>query len=277
MDGIATYDFARKKYGRQLAVDSGRVETLPGFVRDSRPHRLAFHEIMLIERGTGIICVDAIEIPVCGPMVAMFAPGQLRCFHLQQRIEGPVVMFAADAADRLISFVPAGMAGPGAAAISADLSARVADVARTMAGEIAALPSDLPRMLEALLAQMLLLIGRQNCAESPKTGLVARLMQLIEARFRVEHRASAYAEDLGISTDHLSAVVRRCGGGSIRALIERRIHEEAKRLLRNSGLSVAEIGFSLGYQDASHFSRAFRRAVEVSPAEFRRKIAEAYR
>lgn len=46
---------------------------------------------------------------------------------------------------------------------------------------------------------------------------------------------------------------------------------EAKRLLRDSGLSVEEIARAVGFADASGFIRAFRRLCGVTPLAFRRR------
>jgi transcriptional regulator GlxA family with amidase domain len=44
---------------------------------------------------------------------------------------------------------------------------------------------------------------------------------------------------------------------------------QAKQLLKQSNLSVAEVCYAVGYQDTSHFSSLFRRSAGVAPAEYR--------
>jgi len=46
-------------------------------------------------------------------------------------------------------------------------------------------------------------------------------------------------------------------------------YEEAKSMLEDSNLRVTDIALLLGYSDAAHFSRFFRRISGVSPAEYR--------
>lgn len=45
--------------------------------------------------------------------------------------------------------------------------------------------------------------------------------------------------------------------------------KQAKKLLKNNNISMIEISLMLGYQNASSFTRAFRRLSGVSPKEFR--------
>lgn len=51
-------------------------------------------------------------------------------------------------------------------------------------------------------------------------------------------------------------------------LLKRRI-DEALRLLANPNSSITDIAFSVGFNDASYFTRAFKRFIGVSPSEFR--------
>jgi AraC-like DNA-binding protein len=46
---------------------------------------------------------------------------------------------------------------------------------------------------------------------------------------------------------------------------------EAKRHLRQGDEPLEELSFRLGFADASHFSRVFRKNTGESPAEYRRR------
>ncbi|MEX0903617.1 MAG: GlxA family transcriptional regulator [Pseudohongiellaceae bacterium] len=48
--------------------------------------------------------------------------------------------------------------------------------------------------------------------------------------------------------------------------------EEARELLKQSNLAVAEIAFRVGYHDASHFAGLFRRLNKVTPVAYRRLV-----
>jgi len=51
-------------------------------------------------------------------------------------------------------------------------------------------------------------------------------------------------------------------------LVQQRI-DEAVRLLANPDTPISDIAFTVGFNDASYFTRAFRRYVGMSPTEFR--------
>src|SRR5258707_14056302 len=69
-------------------------------------------------------------------------------------------------------------------------------------------------------------------------------------------------------------------GLSAGELIRARLLLEAKRLLLHSEQTVAEIGYELGFEDPSYFSRFVRREIETSPLELRkpasRKVPEIH-
>jgi len=47
--------------------------------------------------------------------------------------------------------------------------------------------------------------------------------------------------------------------------------ETAARLLRETDATALEIALEVGYEDPSHFSRAFKRMASISPREYRRR------
>jgi AraC-like DNA-binding protein len=80
--------------------------------------------------------------------------------------------------------------------------------------------------------------------------------------------ATAVASELGLKPRTLNRLLGREGTSFIRTLEDAR-YERARRLLRESAPSVLSIAWSLGYADASAFSRAFRRWSGMTPTEWR--------
>ena len=59
-------------------------------------------------------------------------------------------------------------------------------------------------------------------------------------------------------------------------IIHQRILIEAKRLLAYTGLTSAEISYTLGFKDNAYFSRFFKRESNHTPLQFRHHIREKY-
>ena len=80
---------------------------------------------------------------------------------------------------------------------------------------------------------------------------------------------AALAKELGCSAAYLSRLFRRTFGFSPSDYVIRRRCERARLLLTRDDKPVAEIATALGFHDASHFARHFRRQCGTSPQRFR--------
>jgi AraC-like DNA-binding protein len=96
-----------------------------------------------------------------------------------------------------------------------------------------------------------------------------------------EHSGDGYpdvdaaAQSVCMSVRTLQRNLARAGVTYSKVLEHARL-EAATEMLATPGLKIIEIAYSLGYEDPSHFSRAFRRLVGQSPREFRiRQLAKA--
>ncbi|WP_144051781.1 helix-turn-helix transcriptional regulator [Fibrisoma limi] len=101
--------------------------------------------------------------------------------------------------------------------------------------------------------------------------LTERLRQLISQHTGCHLPLTVYADQLGVSPNHLNKAVREVTGQPASTLITEARLLEAKVLLRHSDQPVGEIAFRLGFNDQSYFSRFFRKATGLTPQEFRKK------
>jgi AraC family transcriptional regulator, positive regulator of tynA and feaB len=86
--------------------------------------------------------------------------------------------------------------------------------------------------------------------------------------------ASRVAKEQGISRRRLDEIMRQSVGNSLTGQIwSRRLMQAATDLAepQRSGQSVAQIAFASGFEDAAHFTRAFKRRFHYTPREWRRR------
>lgn len=81
------------------------------------------------------------------------------------------------------------------------------------------------------------------------------------------------AADAGVSGEHLARVFRQSTGQTVFEYVRRMRLERAKTLLAGSGHNVGEVARLSGFESPAVFSRTFRRAVGVSPSEYRRRVS----
>ena len=80
------------------------------------------------------------------------------------------------------------------------------------------------------------------------------------------------AEIIGIPPRTLQRYLKK-SGLTYQEIIEQLRYEKALPLLQDTQQNILEIALELGYSDAAHFSRAFRRWAGMSPREYRRQHA----
>ncbi|WP_245277944.1 helix-turn-helix domain-containing protein [Rhizobium leguminosarum] len=109
----------------------------------------------------------------------------------------------------------------------------------------------------------------QNLGDSTALQRFRRFEKLVEQRFAEWNQLSDYASDLGCTEKSLTRATHLAVGMSAKAFISKRINLEAKRLLAHTDLPVGIIAEKLGFQEATHFSKFFKREVSCTPKEFR--------
>lgn len=77
------------------------------------------------------------------------------------------------------------------------------------------------------------------------------------------------ADLAGLSRAHFVRQFSRLAGAPPSEYVFRTRMARAARLLQSTQLTVLEIALSLGFTDPNYFAKAFRRAFDVSPSEFR--------
>ncbi|MCJ1962175.1 AraC family transcriptional regulator [Novosphingobium mangrovi (ex Hu et al. 2023)] len=80
------------------------------------------------------------------------------------------------------------------------------------------------------------------------------------------------AKALGVSTRHLQRAFLDSGTSPREFILQQRLAEAARLLRRNQGAQrqrITDIAFSLGFGDASHFTRAFTRHFGTPPSAYR--------
>jgi AraC family transcriptional regulator, transcriptional activator of pobA len=138
---------------------------------------------------------------------------------------------------------------------------------------------------ETVVAQLVLLLvsatrlaaGQGDELQGRATGLLDGVFAVIEQRFRGPLSLSDVAEAVHLSPEHLTTALRRRTGRTVQDWIVERRMTEARRLLVETQLGVAEVGRRVGYPDPTYLSRVFSRAYEQAPRAWRRASASGSR
>lgn len=101
-------------------------------------------------------------------------------------------------------------------------------------------------------------------------GICNNFFELIECNFIHQRNSNFYAQSMNVSKGHLEFIIKEKTGKTVKSWIDERIIEEAKRLLRETPLSIESISRNLQFSSIEVFSRFFKRVTGVSPSKFRR-------
>ena len=132
----------------------------------------------------------------------------------------------------------------------------------------------LRHQLYALLKRLAIQQGQQR-AQAPVMSLALqrfkRFQQLVDERFAQWHQVADYASQLGYTEKSLARAVQAATGTTAKSFVAARINLEAKRLLVHTDMSVATIADKLGFEEATNFSKFFKREALCTPVAFRRR------
>jgi AraC family transcriptional regulator len=115
-----------------------------------------------------------------------------------------------------------------------------------------------------------------SLSAAPRRGLAAGQLERVTAYMRERLSDDIGLQELAdlvsLSRFHFCTVFRMATGQSpYRWLTAQRI-ARARALLANPALRITDIALAVGYQTPSAFAATFRRAVGVTPTEFRRRL-----
>ena len=122
------------------------------------------------------------------------------------------------------------------------------------------------------------LSGAEDVAMKSQGGtsaILQRFRQLVENHFRNHWSIHDYADEIGISHDRLHSICTRKLARKPLDLVHERLCHEGKLLLERSSLTIEQIGHSLGFKDASHFSHFFKRRTGLAPSRYRQNFLDA--
>ena len=128
--------------------------------------------------------------------------------------------------------------------------------------------------LELLLNYCNRFYSRQFMTRKMATSdLLQRFENLLEEKFKTEKislpTVKNLAEELNISANYLSDMLRTLTGQNTQQHIHAVLIEKAKEKLSTTELTINEIAYELGFEHAQSFSKLFKIKTEMTPTEFR--------
>lgn len=254
--------------------------TEPIILNPAAPHRHDHEELLILTHGNPVHHVDYTEHHLQTPVIVYVAQGKIHSFIPDKETRGWVIRyknelipdsrfhFYSDFSDD-INFP----LGPEYCSTSLE------SLCELMLREYEQQQPNY-KVISHLLSALLTRLEEESKKEfletenstSPRKQTFSSFLKILEYNYKRPESADFYADKLNMSTRNLNLITQSVFGKTVSELIETRKLIEARRLLLSSEKSVSEIGFELGYNEKSYFTRVFRKRTGKTPSEFRQQI-----
>jgi AraC family transcriptional activator of pobA len=253
---------------------------LARFPMVSLPHAHSFYLLLYVTQGHGTHTIDLVTYDLRPGGLYFLVPGQAHSWVLSADAQGYILFFSAAfyqrqyPADRLAAY-PFFDATQSPVLYLPLSETTIPGLFRHILAEKVTPATNRDEVVGAYLFLLLELAARAYTHEqdqhAPSHSLqqVRAFSQLLDAHFRTEKTVRFYADQLALTANHLNALCRRVVNQTASDLIHERVITEAQRLLAHSALSVGQIADQLGFDDASYFTRYFKKYVGQTPEPFR--------
>lgn len=245
-------------------------------------------ELAFVLSGTGKYRIEGQIYEVREGDLLIFKPGVHHQALYVPEAEVPATEFFVGFCDvRLPGREPGDMPLPGGGYIlhtGGELRQRIFHICSSMEAESAVCWQGRYHMLKAYLTQLLLLILKEQ-SPMPRTKkgcsfesmnrkyIVEQIVSYFEDHYSEKISLDTIAENMYLSPFYISRIFKsETGDTPIRHLINIRL-ERARELLVQGEMSVQEVAAAVGYEDAYHFSKLFKKYYGKSPSQLRKENA----
>ena len=98
------------------------------------------------------------------------------------------------------------------------------------------------------------------------------ISELLAGKIDYLFHAKHFAEKLFIHPRHLSNTIKLTTGISPCEIMEDRIMAEAYKMLEQTNMPIAEIGFVFAYNDPTNFTKFFKSMANITPLQYRKNF-----
>jgi len=247
-------------------------------------HRHSFYHLVFFTKGSGNQQIDFKRFDVKPGLIYFMIPGQVHSWDFETEPDGYIINFSTD---YLSSFLLKPDYLESFNFFSGQPELQVIELLEDIQNKVTLVFEDILRegindnpinddLVKTLLIRLFIEISRAN-HETQKSNnnsynhtLLKSFKNLIENNYTQLRLPKHYAELLYITPNHLNALCNDFLGISAGTLIRERVILEAKRLLINRDLMVAEIAEKLNFADQSYFIKFFKKYEGITPEKFRK-------
>ena len=246
----------------------------------SEPHRHDHEELIIVTHGHPSHLIDFTAELLNPPVIVYVAQGKVHSFIPDENTRGWVIRYTNDFIPQSSFNFYSGFSDDINYRLDVDFcSATLNDLCEIMIRESSLEPPDytlISHLLNAVLSKLESATKKQfldkNVSGNAQFITFNNFLKILEYNYKRPAGVEFYAEKLNMSARNLNLISQSVFGKTITEIIETRKLIEARQMLLGSKKTVSEIGFELGYNENSYFSRVFRKKTGVTPTRFRSRL-----
>lgn len=254
------------------------------------PHKHSFYHLVYFAEGSGKHSIDFIPFPVKTGQIYFMVPGQVHTWNFNGDPEGYIINFSEKFITALVtdprylerfSFF-SGIANQQVIHFPKKEREKIGLLFEKLLAEYTGKKENAEDMMRVLLIELLIETARcqepsaKNTVTHYNSLLLHNFQKLVDLHYKEKKLTKEYASLLYVTPNHLNALCKDVTGRPAGELIRDRVLLEAKRLLVNANLTIAEIAAELDFADNSYFSRFFKKYEGITPDLFRKTIADRH-
>ena len=227
------------------------------------PHIHEYAELAFTYEGTTTVYIDGVLYAIEPLHAILIAPNQIHAYSDETSSLMRCAVFSGDLIPLVLAKLQGGVpADPiGDFTQCPQILQALGDVCKKDALRVSGL-------LNLILAHILRdkpLLPRPNADGT----LLGKAIRYLSENFQNDVSLRILAADLGYHEKYLSSALHRATGMNFRALLGYYRIEHAKKLLRNTSLSVTAVALDSGYPSVNSFNRQFRNLTGTTPSKYR--------
>jgi AraC family transcriptional regulator, transcriptional activator of pobA len=246
------------------------------------PHRHDFYHILLFTKGAGHHTIDFEQFEVVKGQIYFMIPGQVHSWNFTGQPDGYIINFHESLLQSFtynqryaeqFSFFN-GVARDSVINLPGEIFNTIKELFIEIVAEVKNASAYSRDMICAKLVALFIAVQRSAGSSDvhPAQGVspLYSFRQLVEKYYAEKHLPKEYAAMLYITPNHLNAICKNQLGKPAGEIIRDRLLLEAKRLLINANLNIADISNQLNFTDNSYFTKFFRKYTSITPEQFRK-------
>lgn len=239
------------------------------------PRQRDYHEIIWVQKGAANFSIDGDLYSIQANAFFIFPKDRIHQFLPKQLVEGHVIRFSEDLLDDFPRLLFSKFNPISEIKINESDNRNLVFLYQLFASEIR-LPAHPSPVVVNLLKVIIYKLDEIKQKQFPcqkehhySIDSFDQFQTLLDQHITEHKKVSFYAEKLHITPRKLGETIQTMLNKTTSEVIADRLLIECKRQLMYSTNNIAEIAYSLGFEDNSYFTKFFKKRTQTTPKEYR--------